>query len=413
MKIVILLSILLSSIWGARVVESSWQTGQVFSSYLEDRNISVSLIDDIDEDDRKFLLEIQSGEEFYELFDNDGTLLQALIPIGEEMQIQLVRESNDGKYSFDIVAIAFANLEHSVVIAIQSNPHTDILHTTNNLKLADRIDRFFKHTIDCRKLHKNDVLAFIYTQKERLGKTLGSPKLKIAMIETAHTKQFLYADKGGAPHAKSYRKITYDSKGNPVTKEEIRRLKRKQRFEMPLRHIRISSRFSYKRWHPILHRYRPHLGVDFAGRRGTPLLAVNSGTVIFAGRKGGYGKAVKIRHRGGYVSLYAHQSRIRVKRGQKVKKGQIIGYMGSSGRSTGPHLHFGLYKNNRAINPLHVLKKKSTTGIGSFITRKVEIKGARRNKKKLIKILESSAENYKWESSRSLCLPVKHRKENL
>jgi hypothetical protein len=157
-----------------------------------------------------------------------------------------------------------------------------------------------------------------------------------------------------------------------------------------------------------LHRYRPHHGTDFGARRGTPLLAVNDGKVIFAGWMGGYGKVVKIKHAGGYISLYAHQSRIRVKRGQRVKKGQIIGYVGSTGRSTGPHLHFGLMKNGRWIDPMKVLRKKSI-GRGSVLKKftkyedvkttkykKVEIKDAQKNKKRLDAYLIDNAPSYIW-----------------
>jgi murein DD-endopeptidase MepM/ murein hydrolase activator NlpD len=249
----------------------------------------------------------------------------------------------------------------------------------------------------------------IYTQKERLGKPFGSPDIKVAMIETGKKKEFIYADERGLPYMGSCKTVTYDAKGNPVTAEEIRRLKRKQRFGMPLRHVRITSRFTYKRWHPILHRYRPHLGVDFGARRGTPLLAVNAGKVIFSGRKGGYGNVVKIKHRGGYVSLYAHQSRIRVKKGQQVKKGQVIGYVGSTGRSTGPHLHFGLYKNGRAVDPLKVLKKKSGGRLQRFITKKIEIKGAKQNKARVIKMLENPPENYKWNTIKANFVLVNDR----
>ena len=397
MRFLLLLLLSLSLLCGARAVETRWLEGQSFSGYLSDRNASIGLIRNIDKDDRKFLSEIQGGVRFYELFSKEGILLQSLIPIGEEMQIQIVREGEGGKYSFDIVPINSVSREHQAVISIQSNPHTDVSKATNNHKLADKIYYFFKNHVDCRKLHKNDTMAIMYTQKERLGKPFGSPDISIAMVETGKKKWFIYADENGVPYMDSCKTVTYDSKGNPVTAAEIRKLKRAQQFGMPLRHIRISSRFTYKRWHPILHRYRPHLGTDFAARRGTPLLAVNSGTVIFSGRKGGYGKVVKIKHRGGYVSLYAHQSRIRVKKGEKVKKGQVIGYVGSTGRSTGPHLHFGLYKNGRATDPMRVLKKKSSGGLLSFITKKIEIKGAKKNKARMIKMLEKPLENFKWE----------------
>ena len=397
MKTLILFLLLLSFVFGARAVESRWLEGQSFSGYLADRNASVGLIRDIDEDDREFLSEIQDGIKFYELFSQDGMLLQALIPIGEEMQIQIVREGESKEYSFDIVPINYIEREHKVLIPIQKNPHTDVSRATNNRKLSDKIFYFFKNHINCRKLQKDDTLALIYDQKERLGKPFWSPDIKIAMIESGKTKRFIYADDEGVPTMATCKAVTFDSKGKPVSAAEVRKIKNKQKFGMPLRYTRISSRFTYKRWHPILHRYRPHLGTDFAARRGTPLLAVNAGKVIFSGRKGGYGKVVKIKHRGGYVSLYAHQSRIRVKKGQKVEKGDIIGYVGSTGRSTEPHLHFGLYRNGRAIDPMKVLKKKSSGGLKFFTTKKIEIKGAKKNKARVMEMLKDPPKNFKWD----------------
>ncbi len=397
MKTFVIFLLLLSFSFGARAVESRWMEGQTFSGYLADRNASVGLIRNIGADDRQFLSEIRSGEKFYELFSKDGTLLQALIPIGEEMQIQIIWEGEDEEYAFDIVPISYIEREHKVVIPIQKNPHSDVSRATNNRKLSDKIFYFMKNNINSRKLQKNDTLAIIYDQKERLGKPFGSPSVKIAMIESGKVKRFIYADNDGVPTMETFKAITYDKKGNEISASEIKKIKRKQKFGMPLRHIRISSRFTYKRWHPILHRYRPHLGTDFAARRGTPLLAVNAGKVIFSGTKGGYGKVVKIKHKGGYVSLYAHQSRIRVKKGQRVEKGQVIGYVGSTGRSTGPHLHFGLYRNGRAINPMKVLKKKSSGGLKSFITKKVDIKGAKKNKARVMKMLKDPPKNFKWD----------------
>ncbi len=397
MKTLILFLLLLSFVFGARAVESRWLEGQSFSGYLADRNASVGLIRNISKDDRQFLSEIRSGEKFYELFSREGTLLQALIPIGEEMQIQILHEGEGDEYSFDIVPISYIDREHKAVIAIQTNPHTDVSRATNNRKLSDKIFYFFKNNINCRKLQKDDTLAIIYKQKERLGKPFGSPDIKVAMIESGKVKRFIYADSEGVPTMATCKSVTFDKKGNFISAAEIRKIKSKQKFGMPLRHIRISSRFTYKRWHPILHRYRPHLGTDFAARRGTPLIAVNAGKVIFSGRKGGYGKVVKIKHKGGYVSLYAHQSRIRVKKGQKVEKGDIIGYVGSTGRSTGPHLHFGLYRNGRAIDPMKVLKKKSSGGLKFFTTKKIEIKGAKKNKARVMEMLKNPPKNFKWD----------------
>src|SRR5262249_44011487 len=122
----------------------------------------------------------------------------------------------------------------------------------------------------------------------------------------------------------------------------------------PLQFTRISSVFTTARFHPILERVRPHKGVDFAAPRGTPVRAVASGKVTFAGRQSGYGNIVCIDHPGPYDTAYAHLERIAkgLGQGNQVERGQVIGYVGSTGLATGPHLHFELHKDGEYINPL-------------------------------------------------------------
>ncbi|WP_161956853.1 M23 family metallopeptidase [Sphingosinithalassobacter portus] len=105
------------------------------------------------------------------------------------------------------------------------------------------------------------------------------------------------------------------------------------------------------RMHPLLGRRRMHKGIDFGARSGTPIHAVSDGVIIYAGRNGGYGNFVKIRHSGNLASGYGHMSRIAVRNGARVRRGDIIGYVGSTGVSTGPHLHYELYRNGVAVNP--------------------------------------------------------------
>ncbi len=136
----------------------------------------------------------------------------------------------------------------------------------------------------------------------------------------------------------------YNPEGQPM---------RRQFLKTPLRYRRISSYFGM-RWHPILKRYRHHHGVDFAAPYGTPVSSIGDGVVVYAGWKGGYGKYIRIRHPNGYQSGYGHLSRIYVRRGQRVKQGQLIGRVGSTGLSTGPHLHFEILKDGRFVNPLRL-----------------------------------------------------------
>jgi murein DD-endopeptidase MepM/ murein hydrolase activator NlpD len=122
----------------------------------------------------------------------------------------------------------------------------------------------------------------------------------------------------------------------------------------PLKFTKITSVFTDARLHPILERVRPHTGVDFAAPRGTPIRAIADGKVTFAGRESGYGIIIRIDHPGPYDSAYAHLDRIAagVKGGKTVEKGQVIGFVGSTGLATGPHLHFEMYKNGAFVNPL-------------------------------------------------------------
>ena len=130
---------------------------------------------------------------------------------------------------------------------------------------------------------------------------------------------------------------------------------RKAFLRTPVDFRRISSRFG-KRQHPTLNKMKMHKGVDYAASRGTPIKAAGDGKIIFRGRKGGYGRVVIIQHGGRYSTLYAHMEHFKKGQyvGKRVKQGDIIGYVGSSGRATGPHLHYEFRVNGTHRNPLTV-----------------------------------------------------------
>ena len=113
----------------------------------------------------------------------------------------------------------------------------------------------------------------------------------------------------------------------------------------------LSSGFSYRRWHPILGYPRPHLGVDIVARSGTPIVAAAKGRVVFVGERGEYGRAVEIDHGYGYVTRYAHASRILVRQGQPVQRGDMIALVGQTGLAVGPHVHYEVIVHGRHVNP--------------------------------------------------------------
>lgn len=139
----------------------------------------------------------------------------------------------------------------------------------------------------------------------------------------------------------------FDAEGRSVRRAFLR---------APLNYRRISSTFSYNRRHPITRTVQPHLAVDYAAAQGTPVVAIGSGTVSFAGWRDGYGKMVEVSHPNGYSSRYAHFSRIApgVRQGRRVAQGDVVGYVGQTGHATGPHLHFEMLRGREKINFLAI-----------------------------------------------------------
>ncbi|MGH1486372.1 MAG: OapA family protein [Cellvibrionaceae bacterium] len=156
---------------------------------------------------------------------------------------------------------------------------------------------------------------------------------------------------------KTFRAVRYtDSKGNSNYYTPEGKSMRKAFLRTPVDFARISSHFNLKRRHPILNKIRAHKGTDYAAPTGTPIKAAGDGRVTFAGTKGGYGRTVVIQHGQSYKTLYAHMHKYGrgIKNGKRVKQGQIIGYVGSSGLATGPHLHYEFYLNGAVRNPVRV-----------------------------------------------------------
>lgn len=154
----------------------------------------------------------------------------------------------------------------------------------------------------------------------------------------------------------------YDGKGRTL---------RKALLKSPLKFKYISSRFSKRRLHPKLRIYRPHLGVDYAAPAGTPVSAAGSGTIRFAGYKGQNGRMVRIRHNGGYETYYGHLSRIpkKMRKGKKVSQGDIIGYVGSTGLATGPHLDYRVKFNGRFVDPLKIKLPRGKSIPGNLLAK--------------------------------------------
>jgi len=207
--------------------------------------------------------------------------------------------------------------------------------------LAVELSEIYAWTIDFFGLQENDAFKVIY--EEEYIDTISNGVYNVLAAYFEHAGTGFYA----IPLIQDGDESYYDLEGNSL---------RKAFLKAPLRYSRISSRYSNSRMHPILRIRRPHHGVDYAAPIGTPVHAIGDGRVIMKEYQKGSGRIVKIRHNSVYTTAYMHLSRFGsgISPGKYVKQGDIIGYVGSSGLSTGPHLDFRFYKNGYAVDPLKV-----------------------------------------------------------
>lgn len=213
------------------------------------------------------------------------------------------------------------------------------INASPNLTIA--LSEIFAWTIDFYAIQKGDNFTAVYEELFVEGESIGLGHILSARFNHGGKEnlafRFVQDDKADY----------FDEKGLSV---------RRAFLKSPLKFSRISSRFSNSRMHPVLRIRRPHHGVDYAAPKGTPVHSIGSGTVTDVKYAGGAGRMVKIRHNSNYSTAYLHLSGYGpgIRSGARVQQGQVIGYVGSSGLSTGPHLDFRFYKNGKPVDPLKV-----------------------------------------------------------
>ena len=208
-----------------------------------------------------------------------------------------------------------------------------------DINLALKLSDIYAWSIDFFGLQKMDSFIVYYSELYIDNEPIGIDSIYSAIFY--HANHPYYAIYFAKEDIKGY----WDLEGNSL---------RKAFLKAPLSFSRISSHFTYARKHPIYKTIRPHTGVDYAAPAGTPVMSIGDGVVIAKGYKGGGGNTIKIRHNSVYTTAYLHLSKFasNIKEGTHVSQGQVIGYVGSTGSSTGPHLDFRVWKNGEPINPL-------------------------------------------------------------
>ncbi len=289
--------------------------------------------------DFRDLRKVRSGELFRVHVTSDGGLRSLGFDLDEESHVLWVRDGDT--YLREDHTYPVEHRLMSVGGTIEISLYASLQKLDAPLDLAPKMSDILGWDIDFnRDLRKGDTFRILYEEvwkdgeRVRVGQILG--------VELANRGQdrsaFLFTSADGRP---GY----YDADGNNMAKQLMR---------APVQYSRISSGFSYRRFHPVLKRWMPHLGVDYAAPLGTPVRAAGDGTVVVAGSKQGNGRFVHIRHTNAeYETYYLHLSRFAkgVRKGTRVTQGQIIGYVGATGYATGPHLDYRVKRNGKFVNP--------------------------------------------------------------
>jgi len=246
---------------------------------------------------------------------------------------------SEGNFVANIVEIPSTIRMVRVCGTLQSSLFESVEETGERPELAFHMAEIFAWSIDFyTDPQPGDTFCLLVEKKEyEAGRPPAYQRILAATYENAGTLHdaFLFSDEDGAPRY-------YSSDGQSLQAAFLR--------SPLLFQARVSSRFSTRRFHPVLKRHRPHLGNDYAAPAGTPVQSVANGRVVFSGMSGGAGNLVRIAHPGGYETQYLHLSRRLVRQGERVVQGQRIGLVGSTGLATGPHLDFRIQKNGRFMD---------------------------------------------------------------
>ena len=273
------------------------------------------------------------------LTDDDGQLQALRYEINPETYLMVERENGE------LVAKELKHLVETRVAHAQGTIDSSLFMAANEADISENIIMelagIFGWDIDfALDIRKGDSFKLLYEQIYRNGEKIKDGEILAA--EFINDGEVYRAVRYSNPE--SNRTEYYSPDGKSLRKEFLR---------TPVNFTRISSRFTNKRYHPVLKKWRSHKGVDYAAKRGTPIRAAGDGKVTFKGTKGGYGRVIMIQHGSKYTTVYAHLNSYNknIRTGRKVKQGQTIGYVGSSGLATGPHLHYEFRVNGVHRNP--------------------------------------------------------------
>lgn len=323
------------------IIEGSIHPGDTITGLLGEYFTPQEIHDLASESRQIFPLSGICAGQPYKLCLQDGSFESFEYDINRDDQL-IIRKAKEG-LDISRIPIPYTVGTELVRGTITSSLFEAIAEIEENAKLADALTHIFAWDVDfLRDIRQGDSFQALVEKRFRDGKPAGYGKILAAEFTNKGESYQAVLFKDG-----DRRPDYYDPQGKSL---------RKAFLKAPLSYTRISSGYTKKRLHPVLNVWRPHLAIDYAAPTGTPIKAVADGTIIKKGYDKCNGNLIRIRHPNGYETTYIHMSRFAkdMKKGGKVRQGQVIGYVGSTGLATGPHLDFRVFKNGKPINPLKI-----------------------------------------------------------
>jgi murein DD-endopeptidase MepM/ murein hydrolase activator NlpD len=322
------------------VIEDKIKRNERLGDILEQYNVPASIIHEISNLSRKIFdpRKIATNKKYTLICDQDS-LTRARALVYEPNAIEYVVFKFGDSLSVDLMKRDVITVEKTVTGVINSTLSASIEEMGVSNDLTNRFVDIFGWQVDFQRLQKGDKFKLIYHENQVDGISIG-----IKQIDAIYFEHFGH-DYWAFPFDQGSGLDYFDDQGKSM---------RKAFLKYPIEFTRISSRYNLNRFHPVQKRYKAHLGTDFAAPTGTPIRSVGDGVVLEAQYKGGNGNYVKIRHNATYTTQYLHMSRIAsgVRAGTRIRQGETIGYVGSTGLASGPHLCYRFWKNGRQVDAL-------------------------------------------------------------
>jgi murein DD-endopeptidase MepM/ murein hydrolase activator NlpD len=324
------------------VIEDKIKRNENLGDILTEYNVPASIIHQVSQLSRNiFDVRKIAPNKKYTLICDQDSLKTAKAFVYEPNPIEYIVFRFEDTLWVDVCKRDVVIAEKSIAGEIKSNLSETIEELGISHELTNRFVDVFGWQVDFQRLQKGDKFKLIYEEAQVEGVSVG-----IKQINAIYFEHF------GSP----YYAFPFDQgEGVDYFDEEGKSL-RKALLKYPIEFTRISSRYTMSRFHPVQKRWKAHLGTDFAAPRGTPIRTVGDGVVEEAQYKSNNGNYVKVRHNGTYTTQYLHMSKIAdgIRAGMKIRQGQTIGYVGSTGLATGPHLCYRFWRNGVQVDALKV-----------------------------------------------------------